>query len=402
MNILQISSYNAYPPAAGGQVRTHGLAKALASNGHDIKRYVLRGVTSRIYKEYEQNGLSRDILDVYQSVVYAETYPEYRPFNPLYDVGNAPMMFSLPPIFLAPISAFMRSPKVDKLLSWADIIVLEKPWSVNILSEAHEDTPVVYSSHDFIPELYDEPTNFLERWFYQKAHQMERLAVEVADLIVCISKRDCQNLQERYRPDCPLLTVPNSIPASEISNQTHPEPARCSVRERHGINPKTIVGVFVGGTHAPNVDAAKFIINLAKCIDKAEFIIVGEAGNTLESYPENVTTTGFVDEIEPYLAAADFALNPITQGSGSNVKMLDYLSSGLPVITTDFGTRGYDVANVDGVMVVNRNGFKDCIEKIRRSDKFEEMGKANYQYAKNNLTWESQSEKLMQAIKKLR
>ena len=39
-------------------------------------------------------------------------------------------------------------------------------------------------------------------------------------------------------------------------------------------------------------------------------------------------------------AAADLAINPVRIGSGTNIKMLDYMAAGLPVVTTDVGARG--------------------------------------------------------------
>jgi hypothetical protein len=36
------------------------------------------------------------------------------------------------------------------------------------------------------------------------------------------------------------------------------------------------------------------------------------------------------------------ALNPVTTGSGSNMKVLRYLTCGLPVLSTPFGMRGFE------------------------------------------------------------
>lgn len=47
-------------------------------------------------------------------------------------------------------------------------------------------------------------------------------------------------------------------------------------------------------------------------------------------------------ELAVLLASVDVALNPMTSGSGSNLKMLDYTASGVPVLTTPFGNRGLD------------------------------------------------------------
>jgi hypothetical protein len=53
--------------------------------------------------------------------------------------------------------------------------------------------------------------------------------------------------------------------------------------------------------------------------------------------------TGPVPEVIPYFAAGDAGLNPITRGSGSNVKLFEYLVAGLPVISTMFGVRGTEL-----------------------------------------------------------
>ena len=38
----------------------------------------------------------------------------------------------------------------------------------------------------------------------------------------------------------------------------------------------------------------------------------------------------------------DIALNPMGIGSGSSLKIFDYFSGGIPVVSTDFGMRGID------------------------------------------------------------
>jgi glycosyltransferase involved in cell wall biosynthesis len=43
------------------------------------------------------------------------------------------------------------------------------------------------------------------------------------------------------------------------------------------------------------------------------------------------------------LSVADVALNPLTLGSGTNLKMLEYFVAGIPVISTPFGARGLGV-----------------------------------------------------------
>jgi glycosyltransferase involved in cell wall biosynthesis len=45
------------------------------------------------------------------------------------------------------------------------------------------------------------------------------------------------------------------------------------------------------------------------------------------------------------LDAAHVAVNPVRLGSGTNLKIIEYLAAGIPVASSAFGVRGLDIAN---------------------------------------------------------
>jgi hypothetical protein len=55
---------------------------------------------------------------------------------------------------------------------------------------------------------------------------------------------------------------------------------------------------------------------------------------------EMIKTTELAPDGEGTFNASDFAINPISTGSGTNVKMMEYLAAKLPILTTSFGKRG--------------------------------------------------------------
>jgi glycosyltransferase involved in cell wall biosynthesis len=65
--------------------------------------------------------------------------------------------------------------------------------------------------------------------------------------------------------------------------------------------------------------------------------------------PANVKIMGEVngETLADIYRAADFGFNPMTMGSGTNIKMLDFMAAGLTIVTTPTGARGLDGA--DGV-----------------------------------------------------
>ena len=64
------------------------------------------------------------------------------------------------------------------------------------------------------------------------------------------------------------------------------------------------------------------------------------------------------------LAAADVALNPVLHGSGTNLKVIEYLASGVPVVSTAFGVRGLDVGNGRHLLVAEPHEMVAAVERV--------------------------------------
>jgi len=82
--------------------------------------------------------------------------------------------------------------------------------------------------------------------------------------------------------------------------------------------------------------------------------------------PENVTLYGSVDEdkkLQIY-AASDIAINPMEHCSGINLKMLEYMAAGIPVITTYSGASGIDVENGREAIISRLEDFEKKIVRL--------------------------------------
>jgi glycosyltransferase involved in cell wall biosynthesis len=71
------------------------------------------------------------------------------------------------------------------------------------------------------------------------------------------------------------------------------------------------------------------------------FIIVGINPPKIP-YPHNVKRTGYLPDVRPVLAGADICIAPICSGSGTRLKILEYMAMGKPVISTSKGAEGID------------------------------------------------------------
>jgi len=166
-----------------------------------------------------------------------------------------------------------------------------------------------------------------------------------------------------------IFIVPNGVDTHKVPFFTKEEKEK--QKKRLGISDHTTI-LFVGSWHPPNLEALEFIVEkLAKKRKDCLFFIVGSINdyfkqqyNQRKNYPKNVLAFGVVNELEKIeiYKASDIAINPMISGSGTNLKMLDYMASGIPVISTPIGARGLEIEN--NVIISDLEDFNDYIIKI--------------------------------------
>ena len=177
----------------------------------------------------------------------------------------------------------------------------------------------------------------LLRW----TREVERDCCRRAQLVLASCAEDAERLRSLYRvPGGRMKVVANGVDTAAI-RFTPPSERRELARRLRMTQP---LALFVGSWHGPNLAAAGQIVELASEFPEVGFAIVGSVGIPLRemALPPNVEPFGMVsDELkEALLSVAAVALNPMLHGSGTNMKMLDYLAAGIPVISTQVGMRG--------------------------------------------------------------
>ena len=181
------------------------------------------------------------------------------------------------------------------------------------------------------------------------------------------------------------------------------EKEKNKLKLRLGIGKKT-VAVFAGSYHPPNIKALPIIIETARKVKDALFLVIGDVclGVKEKEIPDNLLLMGVLKEEEKDLLfkASDIGLNPVESGSGTNVKLAEYMAYRLIVITTAFGKRGYKVGEKEGVFVAETNEFSKAIkELVKKKETFSELRKRAREYAEKGLSWEKIGENLKKRLK---
>lgn len=190
---------------------------------------------------------------------------------------------------------------------------------------------------------------------------LERFAVEHSAATVAVSREEAGSLVRGKRTSGPVIVVRNGAAAPESG---------AAVTDRQGalrgeIGDRSVV--FLGSAHSPNVHAARYILEqIAPRCGDVRFHLVGSVCEAVRGGPDNVRLWGMVDDVtkSAVLQSCMLAINPVTSGSGSNVKLADYLGNGLYVVTTEFGRRGYPPSIDEHVEVVPLEGFAAAIRSV--------------------------------------
>ena len=326
------------PAVGGGRLRLLGLYHAL---GEDLQaRYV--GTYDWPGEKYRQHHLTPSLeeIDVPLSAAHHEAAKELAQKaggKIVIDVAF-PRLCHLSPEYIA---------KAREAIDWADIVIFSHPWVFPLVKDFLKPSQlVVYDSHNvegFLrAQLLDE-RNIVEAQLLKEVVETEYSLGQRANLILACSQDDLELFLRIYQwPTEKVRIIPNGVMASKILPPLMSE--RKKFKEKVGLEIDRIAAIFIGSGYQPNVQAAVFILReIAPRVPNCIFVIAGGVGGIInELIPSNVRVTGHIDDQQKldWLQACDFALNPMFSGSGTNIKMFDFMAAGLPVVSTAIGARG--------------------------------------------------------------
>jgi len=256
--------------------------------------------------------------------------------------------------------------KVDEFLPGADIVIHESPFLFN-LAPNREGQILIYNSYnveyDLQKDMLKGPVGWLlSRW----VRRLEKRACRRADIVFATSAEDRLRFSNLYGISLrKILLVPNGVDPDEILPAAPEEKAKA--REKLGLGEESAL-LFFGSAHPPNIRAVKYILEtLAPALPQASFILAGGVSRHFEGRETpNARLLGRVSDEDKILLlkAVDVALNPMFSGSGTNLKMFDYLSAGLPVVSTPIGARGIPFVNYQEMIVVEPEGFTGALRQL--------------------------------------
>jgi glycosyltransferase involved in cell wall biosynthesis len=263
--------------------------------------------------------------------------------------------------------------RVRQEIREADVVVFSHPWVFPLVADALQPHQVVvYDSQNvegFLrAQLLDE-SNPAEAEVLRQAVTDEYDVGVRADLVLACSHSDLARFNRIYEFDPGKMRVmPNGVMAFSMVPPTNRD--REAIRKKLALPVDAFVAVFIGSPYGPNLEAAEFIATrLARALPDVTFVIAGGVSEAVSARQKNLVCTGRLDEADKlnWLRASNIAVNPMFSGSGTNIKMFDFMALGLPTVVTDIGARGIEEgASACFVRVGNnKEAFVEAIKNLR-------------------------------------
>lgn len=382
--IVVTSTFAIYPPQGGGQARTYSLYKNLAKN-YDVEIVSFDTCDKRKVSMNIASGLIETKVPKSEIHQKQENKIESKVKIPVTDIAM---------ISLAELTPDYGR-EIERAVGEADSVILSHPYLYPQVSKYLGAKEFIYEAQDveYVIKKGMLPDNFTSKALLEQIYKVEKECCEKSSLIMTCSEEDKKTLAELYHLDeQKIIVVPNGVDCDETPFV--PVEQRLKNKKKLGLENEKI-GLFMGSWHQPNLDACEKIFEIAKKCSDVKFLLMGSQCLYFQNkdIPNNVGLLGLVSEEEKnrVFSTVDFALNPMYGGSGTNLKMFDYMSAGIPIITTEFGTRGID--NKEIFIISEASEMDQIIEKISIENESDRVSEAR-KYVEFEFDWKRIVEKM--------
>jgi glycosyltransferase involved in cell wall biosynthesis len=263
-------------------------------------------------------------------------------------------------------------------------VIADGPTAAAALAGLARKRPVIYNAHNlesaFRHELDDDGSLRGLRSFERRLLQRSSESWMVSEADMRGARALCPGAKLRLAPNVvdvsairPVFAAPpRSDPesASEPPAASEPAPASSEPARTPTTEP---VAIFVANfAYTPNRSALEFLLGQVlprvwEQLPEARLLLAGGGLEHPPSGDPRVRALGFVEHLAGTYAQARCAVVPLLQGGGSPLKLVEALAYGLPVVATPRAVAGLDVRDgVDCLVAEGPQAFADTLVQVLR------------------------------------
>lgn len=387
--IIILSTFSVFPAMQGGQKRIYYLCRELAKK-FDITIISLTSNSSLAGTRFLYPNLKEiSVLKSKEHIDYEMKIASLLKFNAIEDI--------------AAIDGYEKTPKFVEILkneaAIADIAIVSCPYLYFALKRFFNGD-IFYDAQNAEYSLKGMilPQSDYKQQYLNNIYQTEKTCAADAKAVFYISKIDMDFFVDKYGiKQSKCVYVPNGEDFKYANTKTLDTAHRNKLKNQLLLNAKNVV--FSGSEHKPNQEAIHLIEQFAKILPSINFFIVGSVCNAIKEEEDNIIPLGIISENEKALTynISDLSLNPVLQGSGSNLKLIDYVAFKVPCLTTSIGQRGYDI---DGIFCAEIKNFPEKIEELLSfsQETLEKSANAAYNSASKKYDWSIIAQPLLRLL----
>jgi len=395
MKLLFLSPYLPYPPQSGGPRRLHGLLNEIGKR-HDVALLALTapGEDSEEALEATRHFCTEVVTvesDRLDRALDRKTKRGIQ-FRSLLHIHSYERLIYHDPLFQRALDRLVARDNFDVITTeFGAMAAYNLPSTTRLVLDEHNieydilrRTALAEGGGHFLS-----PRKLYNRVNYLKLRREERAAWRRFDGVTVPSKRDMQIVQ-RDVPGKLAAVVPNAVDTDYFRPAGVP------------TEPGTIL--FFGAiNYFPNTDGVLFFLDevfpfVKRLHPRARLLIVGQQPPASISgrASDDVTVTGLVDDIRPYIERAAVVIVPLRIGGGTRLKIVEAMAMGKPIVSTHLGAEGLEVDDGENILLADRpEEFADQVARVLGDPALAaRLGESARRCAEARYTWRSAVDRL--------
>lgn len=229
------------------------------------------------------------------------------------------------------------------------------------------------------------PSRILDNIESARVLKYEKLILLAFDLNLVCSQEDLKFLKDKHKIEH-IRLLPNGVDTDKFHPQNH------DYTHAHTL-------LFTGNMdYDPNVDAVLYFVEqifptIVKTFPNVKFVIAGQRPiDKVKSLHngKNIEVTGFIPELSDMYNQASVVVAPLRFGAGTQNKVLEAMSMGIPVVCSHIGFEGLGIQDGEGAfMRKDADTFAQQVITLLSDESLRlSTGQKGIEVILNNFSWD--------------
>lgn len=388
MKILFLSRWFPYPPSNGAKLRIYNLLCGLAQD-HEVT----------LLSFADRSNIAPNVSELESFCQEIQIVP-WKPFNSHSLHARLGFLSLKPRSIIDTFSPEMRTRIEQTLLEKDYDVVIASEVDMAAYSQYFRGLPALFEEVEIgvLYERFTRSKSFRHRlrfgltWLKHRSYLISLLKNFQACTVV--SEQERQYLSQAVNGYHTVEIIPNCV---NLTSYGHIQEV---------LQPNTLI--FTGSfNYSPNYEAMLWFLRevypaIQTQIPDAHLSITGDHANRSLPPVNNVTLTGFVDDVRPLIARSQVSIAPLRTGGGTRLKILEAMALRTPVVATSKGAEGLEVQAGKHLLIADTpETFAQAVIRLLKDPKLRQQLTENaYQLVRKKYNWEVVMPRFLQLVER--